>query len=127
MLQNEISHGPMATALEYMVESVYIVDVDTDRYGHTVGQLHHSKEGYDINASMVCAGFAWWYERYAPDSKVLEDCQKEAESAPKGYGRTKAHNPLDMASERVAMEWLSRSVRAPRQAKSYRSCHRRVP
>lgn len=79
-------YGPKATAaLEYMVEkSVYIVEVDTDRYGRMVGQLYHSKEGYDINASMVCAGFAWWYERYAPDSKVLEDCQEKAESAPKG-------------------------------------------
>ena len=79
-------YGSMATAaLEYMVEkSVYIVEVDTDRYGRMVGQLYHSKEGYDINASMVCAGFAWWYERYAPDSKVLEDCQEEAENAPKG-------------------------------------------
>ena len=48
-------------ALENMVEtSVYIVEVDTDRYGRTVGQLYHSKEGYDINASMVCAGHAWW-------------------------------------------------------------------
>ena len=79
-------YGSEATAaLESMVkESVYIVEVDTDRYGRMVGQLYHSKEGYDINASMVCAGFAWWYDRYAPDSKVLEDCQKEAESAPKG-------------------------------------------
>ena len=79
-------YGSMATAaLEHMVEkSVYVVEVDTDRYGRMVGQLYQSKEGYDINASMVCAGFAWWYERYAPDSEVLEDCQEEAESAPKG-------------------------------------------
>ena len=72
-------YGPGATAaLEYMVEkSVYIVEVDTHRYGRMVGQLYHSKEGYDINASMVCAGFAWWYERYAPDSEVLEDCQED--------------------------------------------------
>ena len=52
------------TALKYLVEtSVYIVEVDTDRYGRTIGQLYHSTEGYDINASMVCAGHAWWYER----------------------------------------------------------------
>ena len=58
-------NGPMATAaLVHMVEkSVYIVEVDTDRYGRMVGQLYHSKDGYDINASMVCGGFAWWYER----------------------------------------------------------------
>jgi endonuclease YncB( thermonuclease family) len=68
-----------------MVErSVYIVEVDTDRYGRTVGQLHHSTEGYDINAPMVCAGHAWWYGRYAPDSELLEGCQDEAQGAPKG-------------------------------------------
>ena len=53
-------YGSAATAaLKNMVEtSVYIVEVDTDRYGRMVGQLYHSTEGYDINASMVCAGFA---------------------------------------------------------------------
>ena len=79
-------YGSEATAaLESMVEtSVYIVEVDTDRYGRTVGQLYHSKEGYDINASMVCAGHAWWYERYAPNSELLESCQEGARVAPKG-------------------------------------------
>ena len=79
-------YGSEATAaLESMVEgSVYILEVDTDRYGRMVGQLYHSTEGYDINASMVCAGHAWWYERYAPNSELLESCHKEAQSAPKG-------------------------------------------
>jgi endonuclease YncB( thermonuclease family) len=68
--------GPIATAaLEYMVaRSAFPVEVDEDRYGRLVGQLYHSKDGYDINASMVCAGYAWWYERYAPDSQTLNDC-----------------------------------------------------
>ena len=79
-------YGSEATAaLESMVEtSVYIVEVDTDRYGRTVGQLYHSTEGYDINASIVCAGHAWWYERYAQNSELLEGCQDEAHGAPKG-------------------------------------------
>ena len=79
-------YGSEATAaLENMVEgSVYIVEVDTDRYGRMVGQLYHSKEGYDINASMVCAGHAWWHERYAPDSELPERCQEKAQSAPQG-------------------------------------------
>ena len=79
-------YGPIATAaLEYMVaRSVYLVEVDEDRYARLVGQLYHSKDGYDINASMVCAGYAWWYERYAPDSQVLNNCQIEARQAPKG-------------------------------------------
>ena len=82
--------GPMTTAaLEHMVaRSVYIVEVDTDRYGRMVGQLYHSKEGYDINASMICAGHAWWYERYAPNSELLEGCQEEAQGAPKGLWKS---------------------------------------
>ena len=76
-------YGPIATAaLENMVaRSVYLVEVDEDRYGRLVGQLYHSKEGYDINASMVCAGYAWWYERYAPDNQILNDCQDKAKEA----------------------------------------------
>ena len=79
-------YGPMATAaLEYRVErGVYCVETDTDRYGRMVATLYHSEDGYDINASLVCAGYAWWYERYAPDDKLLENCQKEAREAPKG-------------------------------------------
>jgi endonuclease YncB( thermonuclease family) len=79
-------YGSAATkALEGMISgSVYIVEVDEDRYGRLVGHLFHSKEGYDINASMVCAGYAWWYERYAPDSQVLKGCQAEAQQAPEG-------------------------------------------
>jgi endonuclease YncB( thermonuclease family) len=79
-------YGDIATAaLKYMVgRSVYYVETDTDRYGRMVANLYHSKDGYDINASMVCAGYAWWYERYAPDSRWLEECQEEAQQAPKG-------------------------------------------
>ena len=64
--------------------SVYLLEVNEDRYGRLVGHLYHSKDGYDINASMVCAGHAWWYQRYAPDSFVLYDCQLEAQQARKG-------------------------------------------
>ena len=76
-------YGPIATAaLDYMVaRSVYLVQVDEDRYGRLVGQLYHSKEGYDINASMVCAGYAWWYSRYAKNNRAMADCQDEAKEA----------------------------------------------
>ena len=79
-------YGDIATAaLKYMVgRSVYYVETDTDRYGRMVATLYHSKDGYDINASMVCAGYAWWYERYAPADKLLEGCQEEAREMPKG-------------------------------------------
>ena len=78
--------GSIATAaLEYMVgQAIYYVETDKDRYERMLATLYHSKEGYNINASLVCAGFAWWYERYAPDNQLLAGCQKEAREAPKG-------------------------------------------
>ena len=79
-------HSQIVTAtLESMVaRNVYLVEVDEDRYGRLVGRLYPSKGGYDINASSVCAGYARWYERYALDSQVIEECQVEAQRATKG-------------------------------------------
>ena len=53
-------YGPVATAaLEYMVgRAIYYVETDEDRYERMLATLYHSKEGYNINASLVCAGFA---------------------------------------------------------------------
>ena len=78
--------GPAATAaLQYMVgRAIYYVETDEDRYERMLATLYHRKEGYNINASLVCAGFAWWYERYAPDNLLIEGCQKEAREASKG-------------------------------------------
>ena len=80
-------YGPVATAAhEYMVgRAIYYVETDKyDEHVAVVATLYHSKEGYNINASLVCAGFTWWYERYAPDNQLLEGCQKEAREVPKG-------------------------------------------
>ena len=87
--KNQPYGSESTAALEEMVEhSVYVLEVDVDRYGRVVGQLYHSEEGYDINASLVCAGFAWWYERYAAKSKILEDCHSEAQQASRGLWRS---------------------------------------
>ena len=92
--KNQPYGSESTAALEKMVmQSVYLLEVDVDRYGRVVGQLYHSKDGYDINASMVCAGYAWWYERYAPDSQILNDCQIEAQQAPKGLWEDKDPMP----------------------------------
>ena len=73
--------GPIsAAAFEYMVaRSVYLVEVDEDPYGRLVSQLYHSKDRYDINASIVCAGHAWCYKHYAPEGQILNDCQVGAQ------------------------------------------------
>ena len=79
-------YGPVAIAvLEYMVgRAVYYVETDKDRYDRMLATLYHSKKGYHINASLVCAEYAWWYQRYALDNQLLEKCQTEAREAPKG-------------------------------------------
>ena len=93
-------YGPIATAaLEYMVaRGVYLVEVDEDRYGRLVGQLYHSKDGYDINASIMC-GICVVVRTICTDSKVLSDCQVEAQQAPKGLWKTTIRSALGMASE----------------------------
>ena len=83
--KNQPYGSESTAALEKMVmQNVYLLEVDVDRYGRVVGKLYHSEEGYDINASLVCEGFAWWYERYAPKSKILKDCHSEAQQASRG-------------------------------------------
>ena len=85
--ESDQPYGPVATAaLEYMVgRSIYYLETGkNDQYAAVVATLYHSKEGYNINASLVCAGFAWWYEKYAPENQLLEGCEKEAREAPKG-------------------------------------------
>ena len=79
-------YGSESTAAlkEMVAQSVYLLEVDVDRYGRVVGQIYHSKKGYDINASLVCAGFAWWYKRYAPNSNALKNCHSEAQQASRG-------------------------------------------
>jgi endonuclease YncB( thermonuclease family) len=75
-------YGSEATAaLENMVkESVYILEVDTDRYGRMVGQLYHSTEGYDINASMVCAGHAFRANAFVSPLNLLHCANLKAPS-----------------------------------------------
>ena len=92
--KNQPYGSESTAALQKMVmQGVYLLEVDVDRYGRVVGQLYHSIDGYDINASMVCAGYAWWYERYAPDSQMLNDCQIEARQAPHGLWEDKDPMP----------------------------------
>ena len=93
------------SALRYMLASgtdldgkaaAYVVKkgwVTTDGGGHgRFVQLYHATEGYDINASLVCAGLAWWDRERAPDSKILSDC--EAEARAKKLGIWSEENPI---------------------------------
>lgn len=59
------------------------VDVrDTDRYSRAVALLTVDRQ--QLNAELVKAGFAWWYERYAPGATDLRNLESAARAARRG-------------------------------------------
>ena len=66
--------------LKGLLTSTIHLDIDgKDRYGRTIATLYRD-DGVNINATMVCGGHAWWYERYARFDSELRDCQKDAQA-----------------------------------------------
>jgi micrococcal nuclease len=53
-----------------------------DRYGRTLGEI--IVDGESVNLWLVRSGWAWWYERYAPDDTQLRDAQQEARQSGRG-------------------------------------------
>ena len=53
-----------------------------DRYGRTLGEIIVG--GESVNLWLVRTGWAWWYERYAPDDTQLRDAQQAAQQAKLG-------------------------------------------
>ena len=41
-------------------------------------------DGRVLNRELVKAGFAWWYRKYAPGNKALEQLEREAQEAKRG-------------------------------------------
>lgn len=70
------------TSTQVFGERATVRVVDTDRYGRLVGVV--TNEGTELNASLVRAGMAWWYERYAPDDRQLRRLQAQARSSDRG-------------------------------------------
>jgi micrococcal nuclease len=61
---------------------VKVVSHDQDRYGRTVGDIHH--DGTLINLALVKAGLAWHYVKYAPDDTALREAEQQARRLEKG-------------------------------------------
>lgn len=71
-------------ALEQVARKTVVVDVrDQDRYGRMVGVVT-LPDGRNLNRELVRSGFAWWYERYAPDDSQLKALELEAREARRG-------------------------------------------
>ena len=66
-------------ALAAMVagRQVTLVYQDTDRYGRIVATVL-LPDGTNVNLRMVEQGWAWWYQRYAPEDKALQTAQQRA-------------------------------------------------
>ena len=68
-------------ATEFLRETIggqtaRIVQHDQDRYGRTIGDIYH--DGTLINLSLVKAGLAWHYVKYAPDNTALHEAERQA-------------------------------------------------
>ncbi len=55
---------------------VKVVSHGQDRYDRTIGEIYH--DGTQINGSLVAAGLAWHYMKYAPDNTVLREAEQQA-------------------------------------------------
>ena len=73
------AYGSDATAaISRLVSSdIYVIVHDTDRYGRLVGEIWNT-DGVNVNLRLVCDGYAWWYEKYAPDELEYSECQESA-------------------------------------------------
>ncbi|HOX44205.1 MAG TPA: thermonuclease family protein [Myxococcota bacterium] len=61
-------------------QQVSVVPRDRDRYGRTVGVVR-LPDGRSLNAELVRLGLAWWYRRYAPRARELEELEAQARAA----------------------------------------------
>lgn len=55
---------------------VEVVIVTQDSYGRTVGMLY--RDGINLNEAMVAAGYAWWYQHFAPHERRLQEAEQRA-------------------------------------------------
>ena len=65
-------------ALQRLIDNrpVEVVVVAKDSYGRTVGTLY--RDGVNLNEAMVAAGYAWWYQHFAPNERRLEEAEQRA-------------------------------------------------
>ena len=62
---------------------VRVEDHGRDRYKRTIGEVVLS-DGRNVNHELVKAGLCWWYRKYAPNDKKLEQLEREARAAKRG-------------------------------------------
>ncbi len=63
-----------------------------DRYGRTIGEIT-LPNGKSLNKELVRTGFAWWYRKYAPNNKELEELEQQARKKKRGLWKDKTPIP----------------------------------
>jgi endonuclease YncB( thermonuclease family) len=71
---------------EYLqdVRRVRVVVHDTDRFGRIVGEVFVPGREESLNHALVGAGYAWWYEYFAPEEDGLQMLQEKARQYNRG-------------------------------------------
>lgn len=57
-------------------KTVGVVVQDKDQYGRLVGSVYSGER--QVNVNLVRNGYAWWYRRYAPHDRQLQQAEEEA-------------------------------------------------
>lgn len=68
-------------------KTIKVEKKDDDRYGRLVGKVYLGKTY--INLEMVKRGQAYWYKKYAPKDKDLEQAELSAKKAKRGVWANK--------------------------------------
>ena len=87
--------GPEATAFlrPLQGQTVFVTEVDTDRYSRSVALIEH--RGQSVNVNLVAQGHAWYYPQYCKRQPVcgqIQAAEKEARAARRGLWQ--ADNPV---------------------------------
>jgi len=90
------------------MKTVLVQPMDKDRYGRLVAVVYLQGSGQSLNLELVKAGLAWWYRRYAPGDRPLEEAEEEARAARRGLWKDPAPIP--------PWEWRSGQRTARRMA-----------
>lgn len=89
---------------------VSIIVDETDRYGRLVAYVY--LDGKDINREMILSGYAWWYEKYAPNKVDYQAAQVEAKAKRKGlWAQPKPIAPWNWR-RRLSFAWTFSSLRS---------------
>lgn len=68
---------------DLVLEKVVAVHpIEKDVYGRTVARVFQN--GTKVNEEIVKAGYAWWFEKYAPGDEDFKKLQAEARASKKG-------------------------------------------